>query len=151
MESPVDDIVKSLVKSVKAIQMYSIRHPSAKNFYNPLYEKLSSFFKKHSVLELQIEQFTIQYAGNVVYEDKEKDTSIAFRLFRDGIRNISFLEGLAFEEMLTFIEIVSKVSKDTDLALCLWEGDFTHINFYVVEEEEELDYKIPEIRKLDID
>lgn len=148
----VDDIIKSLIKTVKAIQMYGLTHPSSKKFYVPFYDKVSDFLKENHVLEFQIEQFSILYANKTIYEEKEKDVSIAFRLFRDGIRSINFTQGLEFDELILFLEIISQGSREQDIALNLWEGDFSHINFYVVEEEEEIfDYKMPKPIEQNID
>jgi len=144
MATPLTDIVKSLIKSIKAIQMYGVQHPSSKNFYEPLNGKLATFLKKHQELSFQVEQFALMYAGKVIYEDFEKDTSLAFRLFRDGIRKITFSEGMTEEEMIAFLGCVSKISRDYDVALGLWEADLIHITFYVIEEdEEELHYATP--------
>ncbi|MBA7529228.1 hypothetical protein ES705_21422 [subsurface metagenome] len=152
MENNLIDIVKALVKTVKAIQMYGINHPSAKNFCVPFYKKLTDFLKNNPELDLQIEQFFILHADEIIHEEKEKESSIAFRLFRNGIRNINFTEGLSYDELLLFLETISQFSREQDIALNLWEHDFTHINFYVVEEEEQiLDYKIPEIPVKNID
>ncbi|MEO0184753.1 MAG: HEAT repeat domain-containing protein, partial [candidate division WOR-3 bacterium] len=51
-----------------------------------------------------------------------------------------------------FLEIVSRTDREQDIALNLWECDFTHISFYVVEEEEEekIGYALPQITKLEI-
>lgn len=152
MENGPREIIKSLAKAVKAIQMYHVNHPSARNFYNPLYENMTAYLKEHPVIEYQIDQFRISNRGKAVYKAEEKETSIPFRLFRNGIRNISFVQGLSFHELIKFLKIISKVSKDEDLALDLWEGDFEHINFYVVEEEDEvIDYKVPDFTKMNVD
>ncbi|NIW13913.1 MAG: hypothetical protein GWN31_08275, partial [Candidatus Thorarchaeota archaeon] len=73
------------------------------------------------------------------------DMNIAFRLFKDGIRNISFLSGLTSDELLLFVDVISRPAKDWDVALGLWECNFTHITFYVIEAEEVLDYRVPDV------
>ncbi len=152
MVSGIDDIIKSLVKAVKAIQMYGVKHPSSKNFYEPFYGKLSDYLKKHAELNLEVDKFIILHSGRTVYEEREKDISIAFRLFRDGIRNLRFTQGLTFDELLSFLATIATVGKDLDIVLRLWECDLIHINFYVVEEEEEdMDYKAPEVPVVNID
>lgn len=151
-EDKVSDLIQSLVKTVKAYQMYGLNHPSFRNFYKPLYEKLNEFLSVYGILDLQIEKFTILNAGQIVYQENEKDLSIAFKLFRDGIRDVSFTEGLSADELLLFVETIGQTAKDQDLALGLWESNFLHLNFYVVEEEEEpLNYLIPEPQYFDID
>jgi len=152
MDNSPGDIIVSLAKAVKAIQMYHISHPSASNFYNPLYEKMVTYLKEHPIVEYQIDKFKISHRGKSVYKEEEKETSVAFKLFRNGIRNISFINGIDFDELLRFLKIISTSSKDEDIALELWEGDFEHINFYVIEEEDEIiDYKVPDFAKMDVD
>ncbi|HEC77584.1 MAG TPA: HEAT repeat domain-containing protein [candidate division WOR-3 bacterium] len=148
----VQDIVVSMIKTVKAIQMYGLNHPSSKYFYDPFYKKITGFLKNTPELNLQIEQFSILYSNEKVYEETEKDISVAFRLFRDGIRSISFSKGLTSDELLLFLETISRVTREQDIALNLWECDFSHISFYVVEEEEEvIDYRAPEVKVENID
>jgi hypothetical protein len=152
MKNGPGEIIRSLAKAVKAIQMYHISHPSASNFYNPLYEEMVNYLKEHPIIEYQIDKFKINYRGKPVYREEEKEVNIAFKLFQNGIRNISFTNGIAFDELIRFLKIISTSSKEEDIALELWEGDFEHINFYVVEEEDEIiDYKVPDFAKMNVD
>ena len=108
--------------------------------------------KDHPIIEYQIDKFKINHRGKSVYREEEKETSIAFRLFRNGIRNLSFTNGIDFDELVRFLKIISTGSKDEDIALDLWEGDFEHINFYVIEEEDEIiDYKVPDYTEMNVD
>jgi hypothetical protein len=137
MANPVNEIVKGMTKAIKATQMYGPQHPSSRNFFEPFFAKLATFLREHHELSFQVEQFSLIYSGESVYEDFEKETSLAFRFFRDGIRKITFVEGMTPEELLSFLENVSRVSRDFDVALGLWEADLVHITFYVIEEEDE--------------
>ncbi len=148
----IQEVVIKLVKTFKAAQIYQTNHPSFKNFFTQFYQDITEYLKINFQLILQIERFSICYEGRTIYEETEKDISIAFRLFKDGIREISFSRGIAEDELLIFVEIVSRSDRDQDIALNLWECHFSHINFYVVEEEEEekLAYAIPELPKLEV-
>lgn len=148
----ITELTNDLIKSIKAAQIYQITHPSFKNFFNQLFENLVEFLKTTYQITFQIERFSIRYENYVVYEETEKDLSIAFRLFRDGIREIRFNEGITADELLIFLEVISRTDRDQDIALNLWECDFSHITFYVVEEEEEekIAYSIPELPKMEI-
>jgi len=151
MPVKIADLAIDLAKSIKAAQIYQTAHPTFKNFFNQFHQNLVEYLKINYQLILQIERFSIRYENNVIYEETEKDISIAFRLFRDGIREIRFTEGITSDEILIFLEIVSRSERDQDIALNLWECDFSHISFYVVEEEEEkLVYSIPQMPKLEI-
>ena len=74
MDNGPGDIIVSLAKAVKAIQMYHISHPSASNFYNPLYEKMIVYLKEHPIVEYQIDKFKISHRGKAVYKEEEKET-----------------------------------------------------------------------------
>ncbi len=151
MPVKITELTNDLVKTIKAAQMYQTTHPSFKNFFNQLYQDLVEYLKTNYQIVFQIERFSIRYEDYVVYEETEKDISIAFRLFRDGIREIKFSEGITDDELLIFIEVISRTDRDQDIALNLWECDLSHISFYVVEEEEEkLTYSIPEMPKMEI-
>jgi hypothetical protein len=143
----VKDTVLSLAKAIKAIHMYGLHHPSSKNLYVPLYEKTVKLLKKVPEIKLQIEQFSILYQDEVLYTENEKDLTIAFKLFRDGIRSLNITDGLTLDELTLFLEIASRTSREHDIALDLWESHFKHIDFYVVEEDDEmLNYQVPELK-----
>ena len=148
----IQELAIDLIKTIKAAQIYQTSHPSFKNFFSQFYQDITEFLKFHQEFILQIERFSIRYEDRIIYEETEKDISVAFRLFKDGIREIKFTEGITEDELLIFVEIVSKSDRDQDIALNLWECDFSHITFYVVEEEEEekLSYTLPELPKLEI-
>jgi hypothetical protein len=145
MKDEIDQIILNFSRAFKALQMYGLTHASFRNFYFPLHEKLADFLKQNNELNLQVDQFTLLHDGRVVYREEEMDLSIAFRLFKDGIRRIQFICGLSSDELLLFLDVISQPVKDYDVALSLWECNFSYITFYVVEEEEVLDYKIPDV------
>lgn len=144
MKAEVDQIMQGLTKAFKALQMYGMNHSSFRSFYLPFCDKMTDFLKKRNELNLQIDKFKILHENRIVYEEREMDLSIAFKLFKDGIRSISFIGGLTSDELLLLLDVISQPSKDYDVALGLWECNFSHINFYVVEEEEVVDYRIPD-------
>lgn len=148
----IKDLIIALVKAIKAHQMYGFSHPSFRTFFSTLQQKMKDTLDQSGFLEFQVEKFSINYEHLLVYEETDKDTSIAFRFFRDGIRAITFSEGLTPDELLQFVARIGAAARDQDLALTLWECNFSHINFYVVEEEDEsLSYTIPEIPVFNID
>ncbi len=145
MKEEVDQIILGFTKAFKALQMYGMNHSSFRNFYVPFYDNMSEFLRKNNELNLQIDKFSIQHDNRIVYKEEEMDLSIAFRLFKDGVRNVGFVGGITSDELLLFLDVISQPTKDYDVALGLWECDFSHIAFYVVEEEEVLDYRVPEV------
>ncbi len=145
MKDEVNQIILGLTKSFKAMQMYGMNHASFRHFFEPFNQKLSQFLKENNELSLKIEKFQILHDGQVVYKEEEMDMSIAFRMFKDGIRNLTFMSGLTSDELVLFVDVISRPAKDWDVALGLWECNFTHVTFYVIEADEVLDYQVPDV------
>lgn len=153
MPVSIQELGIDFIKAVKSAQIYQSNHPTFKNFFNQFYLNLKEYLKTNFEFTLQIDRYAIRYENITIYEETEKDISIAFRLFKDGIREIKFSEGITEDELEIFLQVVSRSDREQDIALSLWECDFSHISFYVVEEEEEekLAYSLPELPKLKID
>ncbi|MBE0432514.1 hypothetical protein IBX73_03495 [candidate division WOR-3 bacterium] len=151
MKDEIDQIILGFTKSFKAMQMYGMSHSSFLHFFEPFYQILSNFLKEHNEFSLEVEKFGLIHNDRIVYEEEEMDMSIAFRLFKDGIRSIAFLSGLTSDELLLFIDVISRPAREWDIALGLWECNFAHITFYVIETDEVLDYQVPEVPAIDVD
>ncbi len=59
----------------------------------------------------------------------------AFRLFCDGIRELTFEQQMRWEELLDFLDILSTNARATeeDLVTMLWERDFDGIRYYAAD------------------
>jgi hypothetical protein len=145
MKDEIDQIVNNFTKAFKALQMYGMNHSSFRGFFSPFHDKMTAFLKNNNQLSFKVEKFTMLHDSRIIYTEKEMDLSIAFRLFKDGVRNIEFIAGLTSDELLLFLDVISQPTKEYDVALGLWECNFSHITFYVVEEQEELDYRVPDV------
>ncbi|UCG30794.1 MAG: hypothetical protein JSV53_02665 [candidate division WOR-3 bacterium] len=145
MKDNVAQIILGLTKSFKTMQMYGMNHSSFRHFFEPFYQKTAEHLRDHNEISFKVEKFQMVHDDQVVYKEEEMDMSIAFRLFKDGIRNISFMSGLTSDELLLFVDVISRPAKDWDVALGLWECNFTHITFYVIEAEEVPDYRVPDV------
>jgi len=145
-------IVFALTRAVKVCHIYGIEHPAFNTAFVPLYEELTDYLNDSDTVSFDIEEWSMLHGDDVVYHDEDKETSIAFKLFRDGVRRITFSQGLTSDELLLFLKIVGLATREEDIALNLLESDLSNMDFYIVEEEDEpLSYKIPEARKEDVD
>jgi hypothetical protein len=89
-------------------------------------------------MALDIRPFEMTREGEVVYLERDRERSLAFRLFRDGVRRISLEPEVAWEELLRLLEILSirytgiRQSED-DIVTLLWKAGFKHIGIVAVE------------------
>lgn len=134
----VRSLIQSFLQALKAYQIYETKHPFLLKFLNNLKQEFDRCFEKLAPLSLTVAQHQLLYREKVVYESQDVKEDLAFTFFRDGIREIRFFKGLDSEEIVGFFDIVKKnyiVSRmQDDLVTLLWEKDFFHIEFTIVDE-----------------
>lgn len=144
------DLVQTLSKSGKTLKIYPETSPVRKKIIDELNEKFARFLNQFGELELRIKQFEITYNDEVVYSNPSKEESLAFKFYGDGIREIKFSSGLAENEILEFISIISRnyslEAQDNDIITMLWEKNFENIHHTAVDfrEEREIETTVAE-------
>jgi len=136
------ELLSLLARTLKTMFLYPQNNPIPQEFKRNLFEKFSQYLDEYEDLKLVTEQGKILLSGEVVYEDAGGEEGIALAMYRDGIREIVFQEGLKLEELENFLEAVkislqSKSGED-DLVTLLWEKDFLHLRYAVVEQASDL-------------
>ncbi len=152
-EIEVDPVVLESVKrllqllnnTLKSLQIYPKNNPLPKEFKKKLYVGLNEFLDSNDELKLDIESSQMMLDQRVVYEDGEREEGMSYILHRDGIRELVFLKGLDPGEIDDFIEVMESglgsKELEEDLVTLLWEKDFNHIKYLVVDDL--LDVQVP--------
>jgi len=138
-------LIQLLNNALKSLLIYPKNNPLPKEFKRKLYLSLSEFLDSNDELNLEIQFSQILFHAKVVYEDGEREEGMAHILHKDGVRELTLLKGLDQGEIDGFIEVMETClrSKDLeeDLVTMLWEKDFNHIKYLVVDDF--LDVGIP--------
>jgi hypothetical protein len=131
-------LIQTFLQTLKAFRLYEANHPILSKFLERLRKDFDHYFGEFDSFSLQIGEHRLYYRGNIVYESKDVKESLAFLFYKDGIREIQFLKGLEFKEMIDFLSVVRKSDllnrMEDDLVTLLWEKDFSHITFTAVDE-----------------
>lgn len=143
-EDLVKEIFLLLEKAIKISHTYHFRHPIYQKFMDLLQWSFEACHAYIDPITLQIGQFEILFKDQVVYQNSNQSTSLAFKLFKDGVTYLSFYKGLTQEEIIKFVDILARDfraenEEDDDLITLLWEKDFEHIVYQVVERFAELE------------
>jgi hypothetical protein len=141
-ESPkvagVRDVLRLLVKTQKAQRLYDSKNAVAERLELELYERLNALVSEEGEVQLSVLESQLQCEGTVVFEGADRTDSLAFLLYRDGIRLLSFSPGLELEELRAFLRCLNRVAVFTndqdDLVTLLWEQDFHSIRYFAIEE-----------------
>jgi HEAT repeat protein len=98
---------------------------------------------------IQVGAYDLSFKGKILYENRDVKTSLAFLLYKDGLREIRFMKGLEEWEIQGLIDIIKKSDNinqlEDDIVTLMWEKDFEHISHLATDEFlEETPVVIPE-------
>ena len=131
-------LIQTFLQTLKAFRLYEADHPILSKFSERVRNDFNQYFDEFDSFSLQIGEHRLYYRGKVVYENQDIKESLAFVFYKDGIRELQFLKGLEFKEMMDFLNIVRKSDflnrMEDDLVTLLWEKEFSHITFITVDE-----------------
>lgn len=134
----VKELVTLLVKTLKISCIYPSDNPIPKEFKSNLFKKFSDFLEENGELRIKVDQSKLFFKDKLLLQEEKKDEGVSFALFRDGVREITFLKGVEQEEIYSFLEIVSRCLKsflpEDDIVTLFWEKEFSRIKFLVVDE-----------------
>lgn len=132
------DVLLQLTKTIKTLKIYLPNNPIYQKFLQEVQDKFDSHLRDYETLRIRIRQYELLYKNQVVYQNSNRMESLAFKLYVDGIREITFDEGLEKEEVTSLLEIMGReydpASPDDDLVTLLWERHFAHIRYLIADD-----------------
>ncbi len=141
----VKDVIAALTKAIKTSKLYPESNPIYQKFIDELKDKFNSYMEEHGNLKLRLTQFKLFYKSVEVYDNPDKLENIALKLFADGVRELTFHEGMEDIEILNFLDVLNTnldpEKTDDDMVTLMWEKNFQHITYFVIEEAGEGDAK----------
>lgn len=132
------DLLGSFVKGLKAFSLYLPNNPVYQVFeeeirlaFVPVWEQLSS-------LSLAVREDELAWEGEVVLQGADKTDSIAWTLFSDGVRTVTFTPGVEEDEIIRFLKVIHQAwsvgpDEEDDVLTLLWAQDFERIRYTVAE------------------
>jgi hypothetical protein len=146
--------LRALAHTARSFILYDASNERIRGFLEDVREKFEHFLVTHGEMGLDIGPWEVTLRGEVVYSDKDRERSLAYRLYRDGVRRLLIRPGLEWRELILLIGILSQRYKgfrtlEDDIVTLLWRADFTHIEVAAVEglvasEEDGSEMRVPE-------
>ena len=131
----VKDVLLHLTKTAKTLKIYLPNNPIYQKFLEELQSRFDVHLQEYETLQLKIRQYALYYKGQVVYENTNRLESLAFKLYVDGVRELTFHEGIDKDEITSLLEIIGSEydpsNPDDDMVTLLWERHFAHIRYLV--------------------
>ncbi|MFQ5456180.1 MAG: HEAT repeat domain-containing protein [Nitrospirota bacterium] len=142
------ELMQIINKTARTLKIYLPNNPIHKKFLHELTDKFQEHIDEFGSLRLKIRQNEILCEDNVIYENVNRMESISFKLFADGIREIVFNEEIEKDEIMSFVDIISRHdpnNPDDDMVTLLWEQNFSCISYRVIDDFAEVDTSVKEI------
>lgn len=129
-----------LDKTAKSSRTYGATNPVAQKFLQQLFETLTDHLGHYSKLAFLVQRSELYVNGDVVYRSEQESghENIAFKLYTDGIRELTFLEGLQLEELSALLDALwgnlDPEEDDDDIVTRLWAKNLASITLVTAEE-----------------
>lgn len=125
-------MVRALVKAGRSVILYDASNEAVRDFLVEVRQRVEAFLAAHPDLALVVHPWEILHAGEVVYLERDRERSLALRLYRDGVRRLTFRAGLEWDELSRFISVLGVMFKgirhqEEDFVTLLWKADLTHV------------------------
>lgn len=132
------DALQLLVRAQKALRMYQGENPITLRLKSDLHQRLATILEQEGAVDLGVRQSQLLFGEEPVYDNRDRKESLAFLLFRDGVRRLTLHPGLDADELERFLTCLNGVrvlaSGEDDLVTLFWEEDFHFITYVSVDE-----------------
>jgi len=132
--SQIEELLRTIVKAQRAFQMYLPNNPIYHRAMANVKEAFTPVWAATDEIILTIRETDFVWEDVVVYQQMNKSESLAWTLYKDGMRILTLRRGVEEEEIVQFLQIVNQAKMlpadaGDDLSTILWEQDFQSIQY----------------------
>ncbi len=135
----VAQLLYNLAKTARSFGFYARTNRAIARFLDELFDGFDAFLTANGVLRLGVGADRFTYGEHEVYHDPDRESGLPFRLYRDGIRAVTFKPGLTREELDQLLDVLAKRAstgrdaEEEDVVTMLWKLSFEHLTYQAVE------------------
>ncbi|HET8623297.1 MAG TPA: HEAT repeat domain-containing protein [Gemmatimonadales bacterium] len=136
--SLVAELLQTMVKALRAFQMYLPNNPIYQRAIQNVRGAFGPIWAAGDELVLTIAETEILWEEEIVYQQISKSESLAWTLFKDGMRVLTIQKGAEDDELVRFLETVNRArflpaEAGDDLMTLLWEQEFVAIQYHFID------------------
>ena len=137
----VTQLLKSLDRAAKNLRTFGQGNSVAGKFFEQFYTELTSHLTRYNVLTFVVQREGLYLKEELVYGSQTGDASenFAFKLYSDGIREITFHQDISSDDMLFFFDALwdtvgTAGTEDDDIVTRLWEKNLPTLTIITADE-----------------
>lgn len=136
--SEVAELFQTLVKATRAFQMYPPNNPIYQRASDNLRAAFGPVWRVTGEVKLTVAETDFVWGDAVVYSQPSKSESLAWQLYKDGLRELVLRPGCEHGEMVRFLDTVNRArllpqDAGDDLLTLLWEQEYEAIGYTFLE------------------
>ena len=130
----VEELLSLVGKALRAVQLYLPNNPVYQRAIDNVRVSCRKIWEATGDLVLDVQESDLRWEGNVVYHNEQKNESIAWTLFKDGVRTVTLRPGVEENEIVRFMQVlhqarVLQADAADDLLTLLWQEDFQFLAY----------------------
>jgi hypothetical protein len=130
--------VLALTRAARSFTLYDPSNKVVRALIAAYRERFQAVLGGFGPLVLQVHPFELTLGREVVYLERDRERSLSFRLFRDGVREVAFAAETTWDELLRLLQILSirytgVREQEDDLVTLLRKAGFDGIRVVAIE------------------
>jgi len=101
------EAVMALARAARSLTLYDASNSVIRQLLEAFRDRVRTALDQFGELALDVAPTEIALGGEVLYREADREKSLAFRLYRDGMRRITIAPSATWQELLTFLEVVA--------------------------------------------
>jgi len=121
-------------KGMRATQLYLPNNPVYQRAVDNIRNAFRQIWQATDDLIFDIGEIEIRWEDHVVYSQDQRNESIAWTLYKDGVRSLTFKPGVEDAEIVRFLAVLQQAKNlqadaPDDLLTLLWAEDFQFVAY----------------------
>jgi HEAT repeat protein len=130
----VEELLSLLGKALRAVQLYLPNNPVYQRAIENVRVACRKIWEATGDLVFDVQESDLRWEGNVVYHNEQKNESIAWTLFKDGVRTVTLRPGVEENEIVRLMQVLHQArtlqaDAADDLLTLLWQEDFQFLAY----------------------
>jgi HEAT repeat protein len=137
----VTQLLKSLDRASKNVRTFGHQNSVAKKFFDQFHTDLLNHVERYNSLTFIIQREGLFFKDTSVYNSQagESTENFAFKLYSDGIRELTFQQGIEQDDVLYFFDALWDTNgaggnEDDDIVTRLWSRNLPSISIVTADE-----------------
>ena len=93
----------ALSRAARAFLLYEPENDAIRRFIEDLRTKMTRALAGAEALRIEVRPFDMLLEGETVYHEPDREHSLAFRLYRDGVRRLTIARDVDWQELLQLL------------------------------------------------